>query len=317
MADIRQITIFGATGFIGRHVVRRLAKTNAVIRVPTRDAEKALLLKPMGNIGQIVPISCSVRSDGSVANAIGNSDVVINLTGILFERGRNNFQAVHVEAAARIARLAKDHGAKRLVHISALGADAASKSEYARSKAAGEKAVGAFFPNATILRPSIVFGPKDNFFNMFATLAKYLPFLPLIGGGVTKFQPVYVGDVAQAVENALEKMETAGAVFELGGPQVYSFRELLETMMDVTGRHRRFINMPWPIAKLHAALHEMLPLPRPLITRDQVELLKTDNVIRDGRAKTLRDLGIAPTALELILPTYLGRFRPADLKLVG
>jgi NADH dehydrogenase len=305
-----QITVFGGSGFIGRHLVRRLAKTGAVIRVPTRHPEKALILKPMGDIGLIAPFACSLRSDDAVAEAIGSSDTVINLLGILHQKGRNTFQAVHVEAAARIARIAKQNGVKHLVHMSALGASAASASLYARSKADGEHAVSTFFPYATIMRPSIIFGPEDRFFNLFATLARYLPVLPLIGGGVTKFQPVYVGDVAEAIELSLARADARATTYELGGPAIYSFRELLEIMMRITGRRRGFIDMPWGFAKIHAALHELLPLPQPLITRDQVELLKSDNVVgARTSAKTLRDLGMTPTALEVILPTYLDRFR--------
>lgn len=307
MINTKQITIFGGSGFIGRHIVRRLAGEGSVIRVPTRDPESALILKPAGNVGQVVPIACNTRSDTSVATAIGNSDAVINLIGILFERGRNTFEAVHVETAARIARLAKEQGAAQFIQMSALGADPGSLSDYARSKAAGEQAVRTFFPEATILRPSIVFGPEDNFFNLFATLARFFPFLPLINGGKTKFQPVYVGDVAKAVAEILKRPEAEGQIFELGGPRVYSFRELLEIMMSETGRKRRFFNMSWRLAKLNAAFNELLP--RPLLTRDQVDLLRNDNVIRTSRAKTFRDLGIAPTALEVILPTYLDRFR--------
>jgi NADH dehydrogenase len=309
MPSLNPITIFGGTGFIGRHVIRRLARTGAIIRVPTRDPEKALPLKPMGDVGQIVPFACSLRNDDAVAEAIGRSETVINLIGILHKKGRDTFQTIHVETAARIARLAKQNGAQHFVHMSALGASDQSSSSYARSKAAGERAVRTFFPGAVLIRPSIVFGPEDNFFNLFATLARFLPILPLIGGGVTKFQPVYVGDVAEAVSQSLRRPEAQGACYELGGPQIYSFRELLELMLRVTRQKRGFVNLPWPMAKVHAGLHELLPLPRPLITRDQVELLKTDNVIRDPQTKTLGNLGISPTALEVILPTYLGRFR--------
>lgn len=309
MQPTPQITVFGGTGFIGRHLVRRLAKTGAILRIPTRDAEKALVLKPMGDIGKIVPISCSVRSDASVAAAIGNSDAVVNLIGILYQKGANNFQAIHVEAAARIARLAKEAGAKHFVHMSALGASENSSSAYARSKAAGEKAVRMFFPDATILRPSIVFGPEDNFFNLFATLARYFPALPLIGGGMTRFQPVYAGDVAEAILQSLCRPDAQGMVYELGGPQVYSFSELIEMILRLTGRRRFLFNLPWSLAKIHAALHEFLPLPRPLITRDQVELLKTDNIVHEAQANDLRALGITPTSVEVILPTYLDRFR--------
>jgi NADH dehydrogenase len=304
---MKQITIFGGSGFIGRHTVRQLAPGGAVIRIPARDAEKALQLKPAGNVGQIVPITCNTRSDESVAAAIGNSDAVINLIGILYERGHDTFEAMHVETAARIARLAKEQGAAQFVHMSALGADPGSFSAYARSKAAGEQAVLTFFPEAAILRPSIVFGPEDNFFNLFATLARYFPALPLIGGGQTKFQPVYVGDVAEAIARILQNPEAQGHVYELGGPQVYTFRELLELMMNVTGRQRRFINLSWKMAKLQGALIEMMP--KPLLTRDQVDLLRTDNIIRNQNSKKLRDLGINPTAVEVILPTYLDRFR--------
>jgi len=309
MVNLQQLTIFGGSGFVGRHTVRHLAPLGSIIRIPTRDLEKALPLKPAGNVGQIVPIGCNVRSDASVANAIGRSDTVINLLGILFERGRNTFQAIHVEAAARIARIAKEQGARHFIQMSALSADPGSLSAYGRSKAAGEQAVRAFFPEATILRPSIIFGPEDNFFNFFAAMAKYVPFLPLINGGASLFQPVYVGDVAAAIAAILQEREAEGRIYDLGGPKVYSFRNLLEVMMQETRRHRSFLNMSWSLAKTHALLQELLPLPRPLLTRDQVELLKTDNVVRDPQNKKLHDLGIAPTALELILPTYLDRFR--------
>ncbi len=214
-----------------------------------------------------------------------------------------------MSAAARIARLAKEAGAKHFVHMSALGTSETSASSYARSKAAGEQAVRMFFPDAAIIRPSIVFGPEDNFFKLFATLARYSPALPLIGGGMTKFQPVYVGDVAEAILRSLNEQDAQGVSYELGGPQIYSFRELIEMILHLTGRKRFLFDVSWPLAKIHAALHEILPLPRPLITRDQVELLKTDTIVRAGQTNGLRALGIAPTALEIILPTYLDRFR--------
>ncbi|MFY9288352.1 MAG: complex I NDUFA9 subunit family protein [Alphaproteobacteria bacterium] len=306
----QQITIFGGSGFIGRALIRRLAKTGAIIRVATRDVEKTLPLKPMGNVGQIVPIPCSVRSDTDVAEAIGQSDIVINLLGILFEKGRNNFKALHVEAAARIARTAKERGVKHLIHMSALGADDHAASKYAQSKAAGEQAIKTFYPKATIIRPSIVFGAEDNFFNKFAGLAQLSPALPLIGGGLTKFQPVYVDDVAHAICKVLEKTETAGQLFELGGPQVYSFRQLLEYILEVTHRQRSLINMPWALASFKAIFLQLAP--QPMLTCDQVLMLKSDNVVKGG--KTFRDLDMQATALELIVPTYLARFRPVNAK---
>ena len=301
-----QITVFGATGFIGRHIVRRLAKTGVTIRVPTRDPEKGLLLKPAGDVGQIVPFRCSTRNDADVAAAIGNSYTVINLLGILSEKGRDTFQSVHVEMAARIARLAKDQGVSRYLHMSALGADARSTSRYAKSKAAGEEAVKTFFPETTLLRPSIVFGPEDHFFNRFAAMAKIFPMMPLIGGGKTKFQPVYVGDLAEAVVKILETSQSKSAVYELGGPEVYSFRQVLELIASVTGQKRPFVTVPWTLAKIEAALLEWLPS-APL-TRDQVELLKTDNIIQPSLARTFKDLEMTPTAAEVILPLYLQRF---------
>ncbi|HUY67826.1 MAG TPA: complex I NDUFA9 subunit family protein [Alphaproteobacteria bacterium] len=304
---MKQLAIFGGSGFVGRHVIRRLAKEGAVIRVPARDPDKALFLKPAGDVGQIVPFHCNPRSDASVASAIGNSGAVINLIGIIAEQGRTTFQSVHVEMAARIARLAREQGATHFIQMSALLADAHGTSSYARSKAAGEDAVRAFFPEATILRPSLIFGPEDHFFNQFAAMARYMPALPLIGGGMTKFQPVYVGDIAHAIAEILYRPEAMGRIYELGGPEVYSFRELLELMLRETGRRRGFINVPWNIAELKAAVLGLLP--NPPLTRDQVAMLKTDSVIADKTALTLHNLGIAPTALEMILPTYLDRFR--------
>lgn len=303
MGNARQITVFGGTGFIGRHIIRRLAKTGAVIRVPTREPEKALFLKPMGDVGQIVPVPCSVRSEASLAFAIGPSDTVINLIGILYEKGRDTFLSTHVELAARMARVAKEQGVRQFIQMSALGANPGSTSSYARSKAAGEQAARAFFADASVLRPSIVFGPEDNFFNLFAKLSKISPVLPLIGGGMTKFQPVYAGDVAEATVRVLEREDASGRTFELGGPRVYSFRELLEMIMQITGRKRSLVTLPWNVATLKALVLEQMP--HPLLTRDQVRLLKTDNIVGDARARNLRDLGIVPTSVELIVPTYL------------
>jgi NADH dehydrogenase len=300
----RTITIFGGTGFIGRHVIRRLAKTGAILRVPTRDIDKALPLKPMGDVGQIVPVPCNVCSDVSLAAALAGSDSVINLIGILFEKKLQSFEKVHVETAARIARIAHENGVKDFVHLSALGASTNSTSSYARSKAAGERGVHMFFPDAVIMRPSVVFGAEDNFINLFATLACYSSILPLIGGGHTKFQPVYVGDVAEAMMRVIENNIIRGRIFELGGARIYTFREIMEMILRITNKKRLLVNLPWALASMKAFFWECLP--HPLLTRDQVRLLKTDNVVQvDG----LHALGIAPTSMEIILPTYLERFR--------
>lgn len=302
----RQVTVFGGTGFIGRHVIRRLVKRGLRVIVAARDPGRALFLKSMGDVGQIAPVACNYDRDEDITAAMRGSEVAVNLIGILFERGRQNFQALHVDFPRRLARIAAARGVRRMAHISALGADAASLAHYARSKAAGEQAVQAEFPRAVLLRPSVVFGPGDDFLNRFAAMAKYLPCLPLIGGGHTKFQPVYVGDVADAVVAALDMPEAAGRIYELGGPAIYSFRELLDYIMRATGRRRCLLNLPWGLAKFQARLLQYLP--RPPLTPDQVELLKQDNIVSPG-ALTLTDLGISPTAMEVIAPTYLDRFR--------
>ena len=307
MKNKHQVTLFGGCGFIGQHIVRRLAKRDTIIKLPTRDLEQALTLKPLGDVGQIVPFLSSIYSEAALAEAMRGSDTVINLIGILFERGKNSFQSIHVELAARIARIAREQGVKNFIHVSALGADKNSPSKYARSKAAGEAAVRTFFPEAVILRPSIVFGPEDDFFNLFASLSRFAPALPLIGGGHTKFQPVYVGDVADAVLAALDHTEAKGQSFDLGGPQIYSFKQLLELMGQTINRHPMLIPVPWPLAYLQAACLQLLPTP--LLTPDQVTLLKRDNILPNPTVNGLRQLGIKPTALELILPTYLDAYR--------
>ncbi len=301
------VTVFGGSGFIGRTLVKRLAKTGAAIRVPVLNPERAKLLKPMGDVGQITPMRIDIGSDGEVAAAIEGADAVINLIGILYQRGASRFDRVHVEAPGRMATAARRAGVGRFVHLSAIGADPASPAAYARSKAAGEAAVRAALPDAVILRPSIVFGPEDNFFNRFAGLAQLFPALPLIGGGHTRFQPVYVGDVADAIMVALRDPATNGKTYELGGPRVYSFKELMTLMLAEIQRDRLLVPLPFGLATLQAAVLELLPVP--LLTRDQVKMLKRDTVVAAG-ALTLRDLGIAPTVLEPILPTYLDRFRP-------
>ena len=314
----RQVTVIGGSGFIGRHVVRLLARQGWVIRVAVRRPDEALYLKTMGDVGQIVPVAVNLRDEASLAAAVAGVSAVVNLVGILHESGAQGFAAVHAEGAGRAARLAKAAGAEHFVHVSAIGADPESPSAYARSKAAGEAAVRAAFPEAVILRPSVVFGPEDDFFNRFATLARYLPALPLIGGGKTRFQPVYVGDVAAAVAAVLGAEAGPGSltgsltgplrgrVFELAGPRIYSFRELMHLVLRQTGRCRALVPVPFALAEWQGRLLGLLP--RPPLTHDQVLLLKCDNVATPG-VPGLADLGIAPTAVEAVLPTYLKRYR--------
>ncbi|SMH54881.1 complex I NDUFA9 subunit family protein [Azospirillum agricola] len=302
------ITVFGGSGFIGRHLIRRLAKSGAVVRIATRNPAKAGFLKTAGAVGQIVPFATDVTKDESVARALQGADIAINLIGVLYERGAQSFQAAHVDCAARIARIAAVGGVSRLVHVSALGADAASPASYARSKAAGEQAVLDAYPAATILRPSIVFGPEDNFFNKFAAMAQIAPALPLIGGGKTRFQPVYVGDLADAIVASLDLDSAKGRTFELGGPRVYSFRELLELTLKTIQRKRFLATIPWSAAETLGGVLEKVPVLAPALTRDQVELLKRDNVVSPSAAG-FADLGItALTSCEVLVPTYLGRF---------
>ncbi len=300
------VTVFGGSGFAGRYVVEALARTGARVRVATRLPDRAIYLKPLGDVGQVVPVAANVRDDASVKAAVAGADTVINLTGILNQRGRQTFDAVHVDGAGRIANAAREAGAGRLVHFSALGADETSAAAYSRSKALGEAMVRAAFPSATIMRPGVMFGSEDRFFNLFAGLARLSPVLPLIGGGKARFQPVHVCDVAGAVMAALRDPATGGALFELGGPSVYSFRELLEMLLGVVGRRRLLVPVPVWMAVMDAWFLEFLPVPP--LTRDQVRMLQIDNVVSDGAAG-LAELGIQPTAAEIILPTYLARYR--------
>lgn len=304
---VKLATVFGGSGFIGRYVVQRLAKHGWLVRVAVRRPDEALFLKTMGDVGQITPVAANLRHQGSVEAAVMGADAVVNLVGLLYESGRQRFDAIHVEGARRAAEAAHRAGATRFLHLSAIGADPASPAAYGRTKAAGEKAVLAAFPGATIFRPSIVFGPEDAFFNRFAELARLLPALPLIGGGHTRFQPVYVGDVADAAMAALESAAAQGKTFELGGPRIYSFRELMEILLKEIQRRRLLLPLPFALASLQAAFMEFLPVPP--LTRDQVQLLKRDNVVSPGMPG-LKDLGIEPTALEPIIPTYLARYRP-------
>ncbi len=302
----RRTAVLGGSGFIGRYVVRRLAARGEVIAVGCRNAEDAKFLKPMGNVGQIATLNVAIGDTALLPAFLAGNAALVNCVGVLRESGSQTFELVHHTGPARLARLARDAGVERLVHISAIGADSRSSSAYARTKAAGEQAVRDAFPTATILRPSVVFGPEDQFFNRFAAMATIAPVLPLIGGGETRFQPVYVGDVADAVVECLDDPATAGRTYELGGPKVYTFREILDLLLHEIRRKRLFVNLPFGLAALQARLMSILP--NPPLTPDQVELLKRDNVVSAG-AMTLASLGIAPTAVEAILPTYLDRFR--------
>jgi NADH dehydrogenase len=299
------VTVFGGSGFIGRYVVQRLAELGAVIRVPTRRPERSIFLRPMGAVGQIVIEPWNPKAAGEVERQIAGSDYAISLVGILFERSGGDFQRVQAKLPGEIGAAAIRHGLRHVVHVSAIGADPGSPAEYGRTKAVGEAALRESFPRATILRPSIVFGPEDGFFNRFARMSQVSPALPLIGGGRTRFQPVYVGDVAEAVVAALTRPDAAGRIYELGGPGIYSFKELLSYLLEVTGRRRLLLDLPFGVAAFQARLLSFLP--EPPLTPDQVELLKRDNVVSAGAAG-LADLGIAPTPLELIVPTYLRAF---------
>ena len=321
-----RVTVFGGSGFIGRHLVRRLAAAGATVRVAVRDPERALFLKPMGDVGQIVPMRADLRDEVAIAEAVRGADAVVNLVGILYEKGRQRFEEIHHRGSERVARAVSAEGVTRLVQVSAIGASERSASGYAQSKAAAETAVRNTVSNATIARPSIVFGPEDEFFNRFAALARLLPVLPvycaelpkvefnsenglqvdLFGAGGTRFQPVYVGDVADAVMKMLSDEATAGRTYELGGPRVYSFKELMELLLAEIRRKRLLIPLPFIVADIQAAILQLLP--RPPLTRDQVKMLRHDNIVTDG-ALNLADLGIQPTALEAVLPTYMDRFR--------
>ncbi len=303
------VTVFGGSGFLGRHVVRALANRNYRIRVVVRRPELSGYLKPLGGVGQIEAVQANVRFPQSVDAAARDSDVVINLVGILFERSRQRFDAVQTAGAGAVARAAAAAGA-RLIHVSAIGADANSPSHYARSKAEGEELVLAAQPDAVIMRPSIVFGPEDDFFNRFAALARIVPALPLPGGGHTRFQPVFAGDVGEAVALSVGGATKPGTIYELGGPDVFTFRALMQFTLATIGRRRLLVPVPFALVKLQGTFLQFAP--KPPITPDQVELLKTDNVVSsDARAqgRTLEGLGIIPDSIAAVVPDYLWRFR--------
>lgn len=303
------VTIFGGSGFLGRHIVRALARRDFRIRNAVRRPELAGHLQPLGRLGQIHSVQANIRYPESVAAAMRDAAVVINLVAVLSERGRQSFQAVHAEGAAAIAENAAAAHA-RMIHVSAIGADAASPSFYARSKAQGEAAVRAACPDALIFRPSVVFGPEDQFFNRFAAMARISPVLPLVGGGETRLQPVFVGDVAEAVARAVEGALRPATTYELGGPEVMTLRGVMETTLKVTERRRLLVPLPFSLAGALGTVLQLLP--NPPITPDQVTLLRTDNVVSEAAkadGRTLEGMGIEPTSAETIVPTYLWRFR--------
>lgn len=300
-------TIFGGSGFLGRYVVQKLAKQGYEVRVAVRNPRQAEFLRTCGAVGQIIPVKADILDEKSYEPLLMEADLVINLVGILYERGKSTFDKVHHVAVENLAKLSSENNVKTFIHVSALGADETSLSKYSRSKFKGEQAVLKNFPKASILRPSIIFGVEDNFFNQFAAMAKYFPFLPLIGGGETKFQPVYVGDVADAIMATIDNKKAEGKIFELGGPKKYRFRDLLEYILKLTNRKTCLMPVPFFMASFKGLILEKLPF-APLLTRDQVKLLKTDNVVRKG-AKTLKDLSISPKSIEAVVPSYLSRFK--------
>jgi uncharacterized protein YbjT (DUF2867 family) len=306
------VTVFGGSGFVGRHVVRALARRGYSVRVAVRRPDLAGHLQPLGGVGQIVAVQANLRNRDSVDRAVRGADHVINCVGILFETGRNNFDSVQAFGARAVAEAARAQGAG-LTHISAIGADPNSASDYARTKGYAEIAVSEVMPDARIMRPSIIFGPEDGFFNKFAEMARLSPALPLVGGGETKFQPVYVGDVAEAVARSVDGTLEPGTVYELGGPRVMSFRQCLEEMLETIHRKRALVTLPWGIASLIGKVASLVPFIDPPLTSDQVTLLKSDNVVSEAAKRenrTLAGIGIPQTTVEAILPSYLGRYRP-------
>ncbi|HUZ66414.1 MAG TPA: complex I NDUFA9 subunit family protein [Beijerinckiaceae bacterium] len=313
------ITVFGGSGFLGRHVVRALVKREWRVRIACRRPNLAGHLQPLGKVGQIHAVQANVRYPASLREALLGADAAVNLVGVLRSAGAQGFDAVHVAGAKAVAQAAREAGVAKFVQMSAIGAEAGSASAYARSKAAGEAAIREILPEAVVMRPSVLFGPEDDFFNRFAAMARVSPFLPLIGGGATRFQPVFAGDVAEAVARALEGRATPGAIYELGGPQIASFRDLLAFICKTTGRNRRLVSLSWGAARPVAFLTEASSavtlglFPDWLVlTRDQIELLRRDNVVSPealAQSRTLQALGIEPDSFEAVAPTYLWRFR--------
>lgn len=306
------VTIYGGSGFVGRYIVRRLAKAGWRVRVAVRQPNEALHVKPYGVVGQVEPVFCNIRDDASVRDVMRGADAVVNCVGTFDRKGKNNFEAVQEQGAERIARIAAEEGVERLVHISAIGADDGSDSLYCRTKARGEAEIQARFPDAVILRPSVIFGAEDGFFNRFAGMTRFSPVLPVVGGA-TRFQPVYVDDVAAAAVKGVAG-EAEPGIYELGGPDIDTFRNLMRQMLKVIRRRRPILNIPFWVAGIMAWGMELvqtltLGLIPPQITRDQVKTLRRDNVVSDD-ARGFADLGLKPVALETVLPDYLWRFRP-------
>ncbi len=307
------VTVFGGSGFVGRYVVRALARRGYSVRVAVRRPDLAGFLQPLGNVGQIAAVQANLRNRASVMRAVRGSDHVVNLVGILFERGKQSFDSVQDQGARAVAEACRDNDAK-LTHMSAIGAHSEGNAKYAITKGLAEESVRYTVPDATILRPSVIFGPEDGFFNKFAEMSRFSPFLPLIGGGNTRFQPVYVGDVAEAVARSVDGTIEAGQSWDLGGPDVLTFRECLELMLRIIARKRPFVSIPWFAARHLGGLMSLVPFIEPMLTRDQVLLLEHDNVVSaeaEAAGRTLAGMGIEATTLEAILPSYLVRFRPA------
>ncbi|MDZ4371074.1 MAG: complex I NDUFA9 subunit family protein [Phenylobacterium sp.] len=303
------VTVIGGSGFVGTQAVRDLAKAGWRIRVAVRNPNLAYKMRLLGDVGQIDIVQANLRDRPSLMRALDGATAAVNLVGVLYERGRQGFQAVHVMGARNVAEAARASGVARLVQMSALGADSDSPSRYAQTKAEGEAAVREIFPDAVVARPSIVFGQGDGFFNRFAAMAQFSPVLPLIGGGETKFQPVFVGDVGRALSRMVSMPEAAGQTYELGGPAVLDFKQLMEMLLAETDQRRLLVPVPWPIASLIGKAGDLVSglIPPPL-TADQVESLKADNVV-SGHFPGLAELGVTPTTLEAVLPTYLYRYR--------
>ena len=302
----KRVTIFGGSGFIGRYVVELLADQGAIITVAVRDIEKAKFLKPLGQVGQITPIKINARKKVDIEKAVENADIVINLIGILYKQGQQTFEKLHSNIPETLGRLSTESGVDTLLQVSAIGAHRSALSEYLRTKGEGEKAIHKNFPGAIIIRPSIIFGPEDKFFNLFGSLTRLSPILPLYGYGKTLFQPIYVRDVAAAIVSALSNISAKGKTYEIGGPNIYSYTELMKIILHNTRRRCLLMPVPFQLGEIQGRIMGLMP--KPLLTYDQILSLKADNIVSQD-AFNLADLGIQPTAVETIIPTYLSRYR--------